>query len=54
MHQDFMEEMTRARHEALQAEADRSRLAPHSHRIRNAFGRGFLRAGHWLLDRSEV
>jgi hypothetical protein len=52
MHPDFIEEMTRARHQALYDDAERSRLMPSSHhRIREAVGRGFLRAGTWLLDR---
>jgi hypothetical protein len=56
MHPDFIEEMTRARHQALLDSADKARLMPSSqhHRIRSAVGRGFLRAGNWLLDRSEV
>ena len=53
MHPDFIEEMTRARHQALLNSADQARLLPthRHHRIRAAVGRGFLRAGTWLLDR---
>jgi hypothetical protein len=52
MHPDFIEEMTRARHQELQNSADQARLMPSTHhRIRDAVGRGFLRAGTWLLDR---
>ncbi|MGH2752866.1 MAG: hypothetical protein ACRDLB_00375 [Actinomycetota bacterium] len=50
MHPDFIEEMSRARQQAFHDEAARSRLAPHTHhRVRDALGRGFIRAGRWLL-----
>ena len=48
MHPDFIEEMTRARHQALHHSADQARLLPSTHRFRDAVGRGFLRAGTWL------
>jgi hypothetical protein len=51
MHPDFIEEMTRARHEGLLRDAENARLASHTHRFRSVIGRGFLRAGTWLLDR---
>jgi len=52
MYSDFFEEMTRARQEALRDSAEEARRSPLSHhRFRAAVGRGFLRAGTWLIDR---
>ena len=51
MHPDFIEEIGRARQQALHEDAARAHLSYSHHRVRNAVGRGFLRAGQWLLDR---